>query len=216
MIAILIGATGLIGKALLRQLLEDGDVSQVKVFHRRSTGVSHPKLEEHIIDFDKPNDWADWVRGDVLFSTLGTTLKAAGSKEAQYKVDFTYNFQTAEAAAKNGVKTYVLLSSAGADPKSMVFYSRMKGELDEAVKQLDFEKVRIIKPSVLDGDRDGFRLGERIGIVLAGAFSFVPGVRKYRPIKDEVVARAMIHSAQKEGLPPVAEFELEEVHDLSK
>lgn len=215
MIAILIGATGLIGKSLLKQLLEDNDFSAVKVFHRRSTGVSHPKLEEHVIDFDQAGDWANEVTGDVLFSTLGTTIGTAGSKDAQYKVDFTYNLQTAEAAAENGVKTYVLLSSAGADATSRVFYSRIKGELDEAVKQLSFERTRIIKPSVLEGDREEFRLGERIGIVMGKALAFVPGIRKYRPIKDEVVGRAMIHAAKKDGLPPFASFELEEVHDLA-
>lgn len=216
MIAILIGATGLIGKSLLQQLLEDDDFSVVKVFHRRSTDVSHAKLEEYVIDFDQPESWADEVTGDVLFSTLGTTLGTAGSKEAQYKVDFTYNFQTAEAASKNGVKTFVLLSSSGADPTSRIFYTRMKGELDEAVKQLRFGQVRIIKPSVLDGDRGEFRLGERVGIVLGKALAFLPGIRKYRPIKDVVVAKSMIQAAKKEGLPPVAVFELEEVHDLGK
>jgi uncharacterized protein YbjT (DUF2867 family) len=214
MIAILIGATGLIGKSLLNQLLADNNFTLVKVFHRRSTGLSHDKLQEHVIDFDKPDSWAAEVTGDVLFSTLGTTLKTAGSKEAQYRVDFTYNYDTAKAAAANGVKSYVLLSSTGADASSRVFYSRMKGELDDAVKKLDFEQIRIIKPSVLEGDRDEFRLGESIGIVIGKAFSFLPGVRKYRPIKDQVVAKAMIQAAKKEGLPPVSEFELEEVHKL--
>ena len=175
--AILIGATGLIGKSLLKQLLEDQGITEVLVFHRRATGVTHPKLSEHIIDFDQPESWADRVQGDVLFSTLGTTIKSAGSKDAQYKVDFTYNYQTAQAAAQNGVHTYVLLSSAGANPSSSIFYSRMKGELDEAVKKLAFGRIRILKPSVLDGDREEFRLGERIGIVLGNALAFVPGIR---------------------------------------
>lgn len=216
MIAILIGATGLIGKSLLQQLLADPEVTRVKVFHRRATGVEHDKLDEYIIDFDQPESWADKVTGDVLFSTLGTTIKTAGSKEAQYKVDYTYNFQIAEVAAKNGVKTYILLSSTGADAGSRVFYSRMKGELDDAVQELSFEEIRIIRPSVLDGDRDEFRLGESIGIVLGKAMAFLPGVKKYRPIKDAIVARAMIQSAKNKGLPLVAIFELEEVHTLGK
>ncbi len=216
MIAILIGATGLIGKSLLQQLLADASFTSVKVFHRRSTGVQHPKLKEFVIDFDQPESWAKEVTGDVLFSTLGTTLKTAGSQKAQYRVDFTYNHETAKIAAQNGVKCCVLLSSAGANARSSFFYTRTKGELDEAVQALPFQQIRIIRPSVLDGDREEFRLGEKVGIVMGNALGFLPGLRKYRPIKDEVVARAMIQAAKKNDLPAVEIVELEAVHALAE
>lgn len=190
-VAILIGATGLIGAALLDQLLEDDDYERITILHRRSTGIKDLKLEEHIIDFNHPEKWRHLVQGDVLFSTLGTTIKTAGSKDAQYKVDFTYQYETAKAAAENKVDTYVLVSSAGANVDSKMFYPRIKGELEEAVKKLSFKSINILQPSILDGDRKEFRFGEKVGLVVMKALSWIPGIGKYRPIKDEIVASAM-------------------------
>jgi uncharacterized protein YbjT (DUF2867 family) len=118
--AIVIGSTGLVGKQLVGQLLADARFERVVSFVRRPSGRTHARLEEHVIDFRAPDAWADRVEGDVLFSTLGTTLKQAGSKEAQYEVDYTFQFNTAQAAAKNGVKEYVLVSADRASPSSMV------------------------------------------------------------------------------------------------
>ncbi|WP_235296727.1 NAD(P)H-binding protein [Portibacter marinus] len=189
--AIVIGATGLVGSELVKQLLIDDDYSKVRVLHRRPTGVKHDKLEEFIIDFDKPQTWKDLMQGNVLFSTLGTTMSAAGSKDEQYKVDYTYQYEMAKAAADNDVEHYVLVSSAGAHPKSRIFYSRMKGELEEAVKKLEFKSIHILQPSILSGDRSENRVGEKIGLALVKAVSWVPFVKKYRPIRDQEVATAM-------------------------
>ena len=104
--AIVIGATGLVGEQLVRQLLEDDRYGTVKVFHRRTTGISHPKLVETVIDFDSPEEWKHLITGDELYSALGTTLKAAGSKEAQYKVDYEYQFQVAKIARENDVPRF--------------------------------------------------------------------------------------------------------------
>lgn len=134
--AIVIGSTGLVGKQLIEQLLEDARFDRVGSFVRRPSGRTHPKLDEHVVDFRAPDAWASQVTGDVLFSALGTTLKQAGSKEAQYEVDYTFQFRTAQAAAKNGVKEYVLVSSASASASSMVFYSRIKGELERDTQKL--------------------------------------------------------------------------------
>ena len=125
--------------------------------------MQHAKLQERIVNFDAVPEWKALLTGDVLFSSLGTTLKQAGSKEAQYKVDFTYQYNIAKAAADNGVSQYVLVSSAGASPQSRIFYSRMKGELEEAVKTFSFPHITILQPGILQGERDEFRLGERIG-----------------------------------------------------
>ena len=131
--------------------------------------------------------------GDELYSALGTTIKKAGSKEAQYKIDFTYQYEVAKAAAKNGVKKYLLVSSAGANYKSGNFYLRIKGSLDEKVQQLNFEKIRIFRPSILVGLRSEKRLGESIGIKIAGTITkIIPALKKYRPIKASQVAEAMI------------------------
>lgn len=191
--AIVVGATGLVGTQLIRKLLLDDRFERVTIFARRQSGLKHPKLKEQIVDFDKISEWADEIKGDILFSAMGTTLKNAGSKETQYKIDYTYQFEVAKAAARNGVSKYVLISSAGANSKSKIFYSRIKGELDEAVQKLNFQKTIILRPSILDGDRKEKRTAEQISLKISRWIThFV--FRKYRPIRDEVVANAMINS----------------------
>ena len=190
-IANVLGASGLVGQQVLAQLLGNPEFSKVRVFVRRKTGLTHPKLEEQLIDFDWPEIWNQLVQGDVLFSTLGTTIKTAKTKENQYRVDFTYQYEFAKAAAKNGVATYVLVSSMGADPKSSVFYSKMKGELEEAVARLAFRKLIVVRPSILDGDRKEQRSGEKIGLVIS-RFLTKYVLKKYKPTPVDVLARKMI------------------------
>lgn len=195
--AILIGATGLVGSHILQLLVSDERYESVKVLHRRSTGISHSKLTEHIIDFDDQESWRVLVSGDHLFSALGTTLKKAGSKDAQYKIDYTYQYNFAKIASENGISNYALVSSLGANPDSGSFYPRIKGELDKAVQELPFDNTLILRPSFLDGNRDEFRLGERIGIAVAKVVCKIPGLKKIHPIKAETVANAMIEGVNK-------------------
>src|SRR5215213_7489402 len=129
MTAIVIGATGLVGSELTKLLSANEQFDRIKVFTRRPLEVKHPKIEEYVINFDYPDQWKGLVTGDVLFSALGTTLKQAGSKGAQFKVDYKYQYNFAKAASENGVANYVLISAAGASPSSRIFYSRMKGNL---------------------------------------------------------------------------------------
>ena len=117
-IANVIGATGLVGEQLVLQLLEHPEFEKVVVFGRRKSGLNHSKLVEELIDFDRPESWAALVKGDILFSTLGTTIKTAKTKENQYRVDFTYQYEFAKTASQNGIPVYVLVSSLGADSKS--------------------------------------------------------------------------------------------------
>ena len=138
--ALVIGATGAVGKDLVDQLLKDDAFERVTAFVRRPLGIEDPKLTAHVIDFDHPEQWSHLLQGDVLFSCLGTTIKAAGSQANQWKVDYTYQYEAAKAARENGVDTYALVSSVSATPKSKIFYTRMKGELEEAVKQLGDRK----------------------------------------------------------------------------
>ncbi|MBK6951260.1 MAG: NADH-quinone oxidoreductase subunit F [Crocinitomicaceae bacterium] len=166
------------------------------------------------VNFDEIEKYKSEISGDVLFSTLGTTLKTAGSKDAQYKIDFDYQFNVAKIASDNGVKNLVLLSSAGANSKSYIFYSRMKGELDEAVQKLKFDHVSIIRPSMLVGKREEFRLSEKIFTPLAYIVNIIPFARKYRPIKDSIVAQAMIN-AVKSNQSAYKIYELGDVFKLS-
>jgi uncharacterized protein YbjT (DUF2867 family) len=192
--ALVIGATGLVGTQLVQQLLADVRFNKVIVFGRRTLGIADTKLEEHLIDFDKTEDWHHLVKGDVFFSTLGTTLKQAGGQNEQYKVDYHYQYKFAEAAAQNGIPAYVLVSSSGAKPDSLIFYSRMKGALEEAVKKLDFKSISIIQPGLLHGDRKEERFGEEAAYKVMHFLDKVGIAGKYKPYEDRVVAQAMINA----------------------
>lgn len=212
--AIVIGATGLVGSQLVELLLKDDRFTRVKVFHRRSIEKSHPKLEEHIINFDNPGSWAKSVKGDVLYSAMGTTLRKAGSKATQYKIDYTYQFQTASVAAKNDIPVYVLVSASMAKPDSKIFYSRMKGELERDVATLPFKNIHIIKPGLLTGNRKELRIGEEISASILKVASHIPGLKNWRPIPGNTVARAMINATFIND-DKIQKYELGDVFDLS-
>ncbi len=190
--AVVVGATGLTGAALVRQLLEEPRFTAVTAFTRRTTGVTHPKLREEVVSFDRPEAWGEQVRGDAAFSCLGTTKGDAGSLSAQRKVDFDYQLAFAQAAAKNGVGSFVLVSAMGANATSSIAYSRMKGELDDAVSALPLPRVRILRPGLLDGSRERPRLGERMSLPVVRFLTSLGVARAYRPITGETVAKGMI------------------------
>jgi uncharacterized protein YbjT (DUF2867 family) len=141
MVAIVIGSTGLVGSELTNQLISSDQFQKIKVFTRRPLENKHPKIEEYVINFDLPKQWQKLVTGDVLFSSLGTTLKKAGSKGAQFKIDYNYQYYFARAAAENNVPSYVLVSAAYASPASKIFYSRMKGILEKTSKNFLFNTL---------------------------------------------------------------------------
>ena len=214
--ALVTGATGLVGRQIVIQLLEDQEFEQVSIFSRRSLGIGHPGLNEHIVDFDQPEQWHHLLKGDVLFSALGTTIKAAGSKEAQYKIDYTYQYQAAQTAAEAGVSALVLISSSGANSSSKLFYSRIKGELDDAVSKLSFDRIRILRPSLLTGQREKPRPTERYAeIILNAVIPLIPSLRRYRPVPAKTVARAAILSAGLEADSPVRIIGSEEIFKLA-
>ncbi|SHG33994.1 NAD(P)H-binding [Chryseobacterium oranimense] len=193
--ALVIGATGATGKDLVKQLLNDKEFEEIDIFVRKPVDIQNDKLNVHVVDFEKPEEWKDKVKGDIAFSCLGTTLKDAGSKEAQRKVDFDYQYEFAKAAKENDVEDYVLVSAYGANPKSKIFYSKMKGELEEAVKQLHFNKITIFKPGMLerkDSERTGEVLGSRI-IKFANKLGLL---ESQKPLPTDVLAKAMINSSK--------------------
>lgn len=192
--ALVIGSTGLVGGHLIRELAADPRFDRIVSFARRRPSFEHPKLDAQVVDFRAPVSWADRVRGDVLFSALGTTRKQAGSNDAQYEVDYTFQFNAAKAAAANGVRTLALVSSSGADPGSRIFYSRIKGELERDVCALGFPRVRILRPGILDGDREQRRPAEHAAATVMQALRFVPGLKALRPIHGRFVARALIQA----------------------
>ena len=215
--AIVIGATGLIGKHLTKLLLDNPTYSTVKVFVRRSLNISNPKLEEHVINFDEITKWKEKITGDELFSAMGTTIKKAGSKAAQYKIDVIYQYEFAKAAAENGVNNYFLVSSSGANAKANFFYMRIKGELEEKVKLLPFDKIRIFRPSLLLGERDEKRFdektAERLLKIVVPLFHFL---KNQRPIEGEKVAKVMIVSANEDDKERIKIFEPLEIFQLAE
>ena len=189
--AIVIGATGAVGKELVRALLDDARYTEVAVFVRRDPGVTHPKLTAHVINFEQPDTWRALVTGDVLFSALGTSLKQAGSKEAQRRIDYDYQHMFAEAAHANGVAHLVLLSSLGADSRSSIFYLRLKGELDDAVQRLGFDTVHIVRPPSLIRP-EAKRLGETAVVKILQGLNAVGIAKNLAPMSVDTVARCMM------------------------
>ena len=189
--AIVIGATGAVGKELVRALLDDARYTEVAVFVRRDPGVTHSKLTAHVINFEQPDTWRALVTGDVLFSALGTSLKQAGSKEAQRRIDYDYQHMFAEAAHANGVPHLILLSSLGADSRSSIFYLRLKGELDDAVQRLGFDIVHIVRPPSLIRP-EAKRLGETAVVKILQGLNAVGIAKNLAPMSVDTVARCMM------------------------
>ncbi|UTW61264.1 NAD(P)H-binding protein [bacterium SCSIO 12741] len=189
--AVVVGATGLVGKFLVQELIEDPQCEKIRVIVRRKS-FEHPKIEECIIDFTREDDYLGQVKGDVLFSCLGTTLRQAGSRENQFVVDYTYQFRAAQCGAQNGITHYVLVSSPFALLKSNNYYRRMKAQLEESVKALGFDKTVILQPNGLMGKRDKSRKAEEIAaLFFTPLIRAIPSLRKYTPIHGSLVARAM-------------------------
>jgi len=196
--ALLVGATGLVGESLLRLLLADDEYEKVVVLARRRLMLDHPKLEQHHVDFDNLGPFVSLMRAKDVFCCLGTTIKKAGSQEEFRKVDYGYPLRVAEIAVSQDATQFLIVTSIGADPRSRIFYNRVKGDVEWAVIELSFTTTHIFRPSILLGDRRESRQGEKLGIVVMKMLSlFMIGPwRKYHPIKAVTVAEAMVAAAK--------------------
>ena len=188
--ALIIGATGATGKDLVTQLLADNTYSEVHCFVRKPLALTHPKLRAHVVNFDTPEAWADMLHGDIAFSCLGTTLAVAGSKEAQWRVDYDYQYHFAQQCKANGVPTFVLVSAAMANAQSKVFYNRMKGQLEDAVKALGFPSLLIFQPSVLIRSNND-RGAENFSVKAIHFLNKIGLFKRYRPMPTNVLAQRM-------------------------
>lgn len=188
--ALIIGATGATGKDLVTQLLADDTYSEVHCFVRKPLALTPPKLHAHVVNFDTPEAWADLLHGDVAFSCLGTTLAVAGSKEAQWRVDYDYQYAFAEHCKNNGVPTFVLVSAAGATAQSKLFYNRMKWALEEAVKKLNFPRLLIFQPSILIRSNND-RGAENFSVKAIHFLNKIGLFKRYRPMPTNVLAQRM-------------------------
>ncbi len=199
--ALVAGASGLVGGHLLRLLLEDRDYERVTSLGRRELPLTHKKLAQRVVDFDRLAEVADVPRVHDVFCCLGTTIRKAGSQEAFRKVDYGYPLELARVAVRHRASQFLLVTALGANPGSRIFYNRVKGEVEEAVKRLQFDGIHIFRPSLLVGKRAESRPAERLTVALVPlvAWAFVGPLRAYRPIRADRVARAMVRVAKEAG-----------------
>lgn len=200
--ALVLGATGLVGRQCLEQLLADPSYTAVHAIVRKPLELSHPKLQQHVIPFTELAITVAQVAASEVFCCLGTTIKQAGSQEGFRRVDYEYPLVAAQSALASGARQFLIVTSLGADPSSSIFYSRVKGEVERDICALALPTVHVLQPSMLLGDRSDHRLGEAIGKVAMKIFQplMLGAARKYRAIAGATVARAMIALA-KQDLP---------------
>lgn len=206
---LLVGATGLVGQDVVKQALADPRVTRLIAPTRRPL-PAHEKLENPIVDFDKLPADAPWWKADAALCTLGTTIKQAGSQEAFRKVDFEYPLTVAKLTLAAGTPAYAIVTAVGANAKSSVFYSRTKGEVEDAIAALGFKSFAKVRPSFLKGgERVVPRPGENVGLKVMTALNFlVP--KRYKIVETAAVARALLAWAL-EPKPGVCIIENEEM-----
>ena len=196
--ALLLGATGMVGRELLQQLLDHQAYRRIIAPTRRRLHQQHARLDNPLLNFDNLERYREAFRCQDIFIALGTTIKKAGSEEAFRRVDYEYVVHSARLARQSGANQCLVVSSAGANSESRFLYSRTKGEMEEAITALDFWSVHVFRPGVLVGDRDELRLGEKIAAGLTRAIrSLSPAVLgDYNPTDADALARSMIDAAQ--------------------
>ncbi len=196
--ALIAGATGLVGRWLLDLLLMSDRYEKVIALVRRRLMLVHPKLEERRIDFEVLETGSDFDGVHDVFCCLGTTIKKAGSQKAFEKVDLEYPRRLAEIAVQHGAEQFCIVTAIGADPEARVFYNRVKGKVESAVCALPFKAIHILRPSILLGEREEFRLVEKLGIGMMRLMTplMAGRLRKYRPVQAERVAQAMLFAVE--------------------
>jgi uncharacterized protein YbjT (DUF2867 family) len=191
----LLGSTGLVGRQCLELLADDRAFERIVVIARRKFAeATAPRIEGHVIDFDQLEAHADALAVDQVICALGTTIKAVGGSRERFRaVDYGIPLAAAKIALRQGARHFLLVSALGADAGSRIFYNRVKGEVEDALRVLGYRSVTILRPSLLLGDREEFRLGE----VVAKRFAWaVPG--RFRPVHARDVARALVRSARED------------------
>ena len=199
--ALIAGASGLVGSYCLRLLLQSERYAKVIAIGRSALPMQHPKLEQLIVDFNRLDNYRHSLIADDIYCCLGTTIKQAGSRDNFYQVDFTYVKKLAAITSANFASQFLVVSSLGANAQSPIFYSKVKGQMEEAVKPMPFLAVHIFQPSLLVGPRRQKRPGERLAQLILPRlnFLFLGPLKKYRPVTAENVAKAMLHAAMQDG-----------------
>ena len=194
--AIILGATGLTGGILLEKLIADDSFERIVLFSRSSAGKKYPKIEEHLIDLFELQKHADAFKADVVFCCIGTTKAKTPDNETYKKIDYGIPVTAAKLAKENGIETFIVISSLGADEDSRVFYSKTKGEMQRDVLEQNISNTYILQPSLIVGNRDESRFGEHMAKVFMKVFGFlIP--EKYKMIQAKTIAQAMLVLSKK-------------------
>lgn len=214
--AIVAGATGLIGSSLLQKLLDHPDYTMVTAIVRKEIPLQHLKLRQVVVDFDQLENHQEHIKGDVVFCALGTTKSKTPDKDQYRKIDYQYPLDIAFIAQQNGVSQYHLVSALGANQDSAIFYSKLKGEVERDLKTIPFKAIHIYRPSLLDGARKEHRSAEGIMIGLMRVLNpiLIGGLKKYRSIKIEKVASAMLKQSLK-PLTGIFTYDSDQIEELS-
>ena len=196
--AIVIGATGLTGSLLLTRLVADDSYVSIKLFSRRASGNKSPKIKEFIGDVLQLENFKEDFISDEVFCCIGTTSAKTKDRTVYKAIDFGIPFAASKLAKENSIPTFLVMSSMGADSKSNIFYSRTKGEMEQAVLDQKIPNTYILRPSLIMGERDKRRFGESVGAALMKLSSaFLVGrLKKYRAIEADCIASAMISLAK--------------------
>jgi uncharacterized protein YbjT (DUF2867 family) len=195
--ALLLGATGLVGRFTLQYLLESPYYQEIIALTRRKLDIDNPKLLVEVIDFNNLDRYSELYNVDDAFCCLGTTIKTAGSKAAFRQVDLIYPVEIARLCKEKGTRTFSVISAIGANAGSKIFYNQTKGEMEAELTQLSFESLLIYRPSLLVGKRREFRFGEKVASIISPILSpfFLGPLKKYQPIRAESVAAALVANA---------------------
>ncbi len=195
--ALLFGSTGLVGGHVLNYLIQNSNYSKIKLFIRSFIEINDPKIEIIKTDFNNLNKHAEDIKGDECFCCIGTTKKKSPNKTEYQKIELDIPKKIAQVAKSNSVKSFFFVSSGYANPKSSGEYLKFKGMVEEEIKNLNFDKIGIMRPSFLLGERQEERVGEKFGIIIFKLLTpiLIGPFRKMRPIHSEIVAKAMIKLA---------------------
>ena len=207
--ALILGATGLIGGYCLQELLNDPAYSDVTAVVRKPSLAVHTKLNTVVADFDNLGSYLRAIEAADVYCCIGTTIKKAGTREAFRAIDYSLVVSAAKQMREQGAGQFLVISSMGADPESKFFYSRVKGEMEREVQLLGYPSLHIIRPSLLLGSRQDFRLGERIGGVISPVLKplMVGPLKKYRPVEAKNVAKFMVKIGRSGPLAGVHVYE---------
>ena len=196
--ALIFGSSGLVGSHLLSLIIKNNNYNKIKLFTRSETTISNSQIEIIKIDFNNLENHKDSIIGDDCFFCIGTTRKNTPDKNEYIKVEYNLPVEVAKIAKENSVDSFTYVSSLGANPNASGLYLKNKGQAEESIKKLNFRKLSIMRPSILLGNRRENRIGEKIGIFVMKSFSplFLGKMKKYKPIKVENVALAMMKIAE--------------------